>query len=122
MTRVWVVALVSAALVACDGRSPEVDPVDPMLRLEAACAEYAAIGCHKNLLCAPPAQADCESHAVGDCLADGTKNGTGCAADAAAAIEGCTSVLEAMTCDDYCDNTATGSLRCSASCTWICSL
>ena len=121
MTRVWLVALLIAGFVACDGHSPEVEPVDAMLRLEAACAAYAAYGCEKNVQCAPPAQEDCESNAVGDCLSDATKYGTGCAADAAAAIEGCTSVLQAMTCDDYCDNTATGSLRCSASCTWICS-
>ena len=122
MTRVSLVVLVTAVFVACDGSSPDSPPADAMFRLETACAEYAAIGCQKNVQCAPPAQPDCESHAVGSCLSDGTKTGPGCAATAAAAIEGCTAVLAAMTCDDYCDNTATGSLRCSASCTWICSV
>ena len=120
MTRVWIVALVTAMVAACDaGAAPETQ--DPMLRLEAACAQYAAIGCQKNLQCAPPAQAECESQAIADCLSSGTEHGPQCVAGAAAGIEACTPVLEAMTCDDYCDQTSTGVLRCSAPCTWICS-
>ena len=120
MTRVWMVALVIAVVAACDGNAGP-DSVDPMLQLETACARYAAIGCQKNLQCAPPAQPDCESQAVAGCLLSGTEHGTFCVASAAAAIEGCTPLLQAMTCDDYCDRTSTGSLRCSAPCSWICS-
>lgn len=126
MTRVcvcvcmWMVALVTAAVSACDGGAAPA-PQDPMLHLEAACAQYAVIGCQKNVQCAPPAQPDCESQAAADCLLSGTEHGGVCAGSAAAAIEGCTPVLEAMTCDDYCEQTSTGSLRCSAPCLWICS-
>ncbi len=117
---VWMLALVTGAIAACDGgAAPE--PQDAMLRLEAACAQYAAISCLKNLQCAPPAQPDCESQAAADCVSSVIEHGTFCAASAAEAIEGCAPVLEAMTCDDYCDQTSTGSLRCSAPCLWICS-
>jgi hypothetical protein len=119
MTRAWMVALVTAVVVACDAGAAPASP-DPMLQLEAACAQYAAIGCQKNVQCAPPAQPDCESETVADCLNAGAEHGTLCVASAAAGIENCTPMLAAMTCDDYCDLTATGSLRCSAPCTWIC--
>jgi hypothetical protein len=120
MTRVSIVALVTAVIAACDSGAVATSP-DPMLQLEAACAQYAAVGCQKNVQCAPPAQQDCESQAAADCLDSGTAHGTFCVASAAAAIEGCMPVLQAMTCDDYCELTLTGSLRCSAPCTWICS-
>jgi hypothetical protein len=124
MTRVCVcvlmMATVTAMVAACNGGAAPA-PQDQMLRLEAACAQYAVIVCQKNLQCAPPAQPDCESQAVAACVDSGTEHGTFCVASVAAAIEGCTPVLEAMTCDDYCDQTSTGSLRCSAPCLWICS-
>jgi hypothetical protein len=121
MTRVSMVALVTALVAACNGGAdPETQ--DPMLRLETACAQYAAIGCQKNSQCAPPAQPDCQSRAVADCLSSGTEHGAFCVASAAVGIEDCTPVLEAMTCDDYCAQTSTGSLSCSAPCMWICSL
>ena len=119
MTRVcmcicmWMVATVTVAVAACDGgAAPE--PQDALLRLDAACTQYAAISCQKNLQCAPPAQPDCEPQAVTACVSSVIERGTFCAESAAAAIEGCTPVLEAMTCEDYCQPTSTGSLRCSA--------
>ena len=122
MTRVcmWMMATATAVVAACNtGAAPE--PQDAMLRLEAACAQYGAISCQKNLQCAPPAQPDCESQAVTTCLSSVTEHGSFCAASAAEAIEGCAPVLAAMTCDAYCQPTSTGSLRCSAPCLWICS-
>ena len=120
MTRMWQIALVTTAVAACNSGAAS-EPQDAMLRLEAACAQYAAISCQKNVQCAPPAQPDCEPQAVTTCVSSVIEHGTFCAASVAEAIERCTPVLEAMACEDYCQPTSTGSLRCSAPCSWICS-